>query len=754
MNADLGIQYAKRIDGDKNENLETSIKYLNKALEVFHSSTYFEKWFLTLRWKGQLYAEDKSQEQISNINYAIDLYNDALLQIDLSQHPIEWGYIHQDLGDLYFILGNELSFNPKENISAAIEHYCQALDSAPNQDNLYQINLNEHLAVAYTKISAYELEPSALNAIHHYQVLEDYYQKTNLIKWTRVTLNIGKRYAELFKETKKTEYRDLALQYYSNTCLNLSFSDFPLIYLAILSQIGDTHFLDGNWEVAIQSYKRLAEKFFDYEAAPLDDQEDIQIYQSVIESLYRLAFCYVKNNDFSESLRIIESIKLKLLDQGSESLPLSSDDFLSYRSDTQLKENTVFFIPLITEHGSVIFIIPRCPDSMKKLRVVYISDLTIKTLMELISNESRTGWIDSFIEFKFSFGKKRNNFTYLFGQMNEISEKFWKNIFSEVFPILKKIAAEHLVIIPIGISRLIPYHVVCYQESKEKIYLADHFLISYAHGITTYNNLVDNDSAEAVKTALIVGVSEYSVLSNLPNAISEAKQVAQLFGCIPIIGSGASVETIKNDLKNYAYLHFACHATYGWSHRKSETIGPSLEYPGLTDHITKTIYSSNYSDAAIILTNDKPLFLKDITNEIKLQNTRLVTLSACDTGQVDISNSPDLVADFPLAFLKAGAQGIISSLWEVDDSSVILLMYQFYKQHLHEGLDPIHALQKAQHWLRNASRKEIGELYLSLFEFHNQFAFDTFTRITIEGAPNDKPFTHPFYWAGFFYTGI
>lgn len=106
---------------------------------------------------------------------------------------------------------------------------------------------------------------------------------------------------------------------------------------------------------------------------------------------------------------------------------------------------------------------------------------------------------------------------------------------------------------------------------------------------------------------------------------------------------------------------------------------------------------------------DGPLLLADALN-LRLHGTRLVTLSACDSG-----TQPDrggALLALSGAFLLAGAECVLASLWPVDDGATRLLMGALY-QALQQGAPLPGALQRAQAALR------------------------------------DRPYSHPIDWAAF-----
>ena len=145
---------------------------------------------------------------------------------------------------------------------------------------------------------------------------------------------------------------------------------------------------------------------------------------------------------------------------------------------------------------------------------------------------------------------------------------------------------------------------------------------------------------------------------------------------------------------------------------------------------------------------DGNLTLADIITHFKLENCRLVTLSACETGLTDFTSTSDEYIGLPSGFLLAGSTNVVSSLWTVSATATALLMIKFYEE-LQQQINIVLALNTAQRWLRNTTVKGfqdwLSNCSLSLVwqAQLNQYFTDKH-----ENA-STKPFESPFYWAAF-----
>ena len=88
-------------------------------------------------------------------------------------------------------------------------------------------------------------------------------------------------------------------------------------------------------------------------------------------------------------------------------------------------------------------------------------------------------------------------------------------------------------------------------------------------------------------------------------------------------------------------------------------------------------------------------------SSLDLRGLDLVTLSACQTAQGDITS--DGVFGLQRGFKKAGANSILMSLWKVDDEATGFLMAEFYKYWM-AGKNKHEALELAKEAVRSQTK--------------------------------------------------
>ena len=125
---------------------------------------------------------------------------------------------------------------------------------------------------------------------------------------------------------------------------------------------------------------------------------------------------------------------------------------------------------------------------------------------------------------------------------------------------------------------------------------------------------------------------------------------------------------------------------------------------------------------------------------------QLIVLGVCETNVVG-SQAPDEIIGLPLAFLQAGASGVVATQWRVNEQAAWALLRRF-REELGAGMAPARALAIAQDWLGHATWGEMAERYPTLFR-------DRLPRdpAIAAGRAARPRFHDPFDWAAFCYTG-
>ncbi len=234
----------------------------------------------------------------------------------------------------------------------------------------------------------------------------------------------------------------------------------------------------------------------------------------------------------------------------------------------------------------------------------------------------------------------------------------------------------------------------------------------------------------------------------LPFAREEARRVAHLLGCEPLLGPAARKAQVLATLADEAgrqavdVLHIACHGTFD----PAEALKSGL---------------------LLAPDGDGGLLTAEEIFGIQMR-AELVTLSACESG-VNERRPGDELIGLTRALIYAGTPSVLVSLWRVDDLATSLLMEQFYRA-WRGGMGKAQALQAAQCWLMRLPRDEAltalrAARDQALAAYRQAGGEDLRARqwwaalaarcseLEEEYRPGDCPFAHPYYWAPFVLVG-
>lgn len=203
-------------------------------------------------------------------------------------------------------------------------------------------------------------------------------------------------------------------------------------------------------------------------------------------------------------------------------------------------------------------------------------------------------------------------------------------------------------------------------------------------------SLKKKKAAASTKRATLVGFPDYggADIDPLPGTKAEVEAIATVLkaaGYKPdVLTQGQATESSLKAVKSPEIMHIATHGYFLEDVESSRAaFGVHLENAGNNPllrsglMLTGAAKTTSGSAEPNLTSNDNGILTAYEAMNMNLQGTQLVILSACETGLGDVK-SGEGVYGLQRAFLVAGAQALIMSLWKVDDNTTQLLMKSFY----------------------------------------------------------------------------
>ncbi|NER47539.1 MAG: CHAT domain-containing protein [Symploca sp. SIO1A3] len=248
--------------------------------------------------------------------------------------------------------------------------------------------------------------------------------------------------------------------------------------------------------------------------------------------------------------------------------------------------------------------------------------------------------------------------------------------------LLPKNESDPIIFIPHDQLFLVPFPALQDEDGK---YLIEKHTILTAQSIEVLDltRKKRQQLPDSVQGALVVGNPTMPIvrtsagktpeqLSNLPHAETEAVEIAQLLNTQPLTGNSATKAAIVPKLPQARIIHLATH-------------GLLDDFKGLGIPGAIALAPSGTGKVNDGLLTAGELFDMEL-------NAELVVLSACKTGQGDITS--DGVIGLSRSLIAAGVPSIIVSLWSVPDAPTADLMTRFY-QHRAQNNNKAEALRQA-----------------------------------------------------------
>jgi CHAT domain-containing protein len=247
-------------------------------------------------------------------------------------------------------------------------------------------------------------------------------------------------------------------------------------------------------------------------------------------------------------------------------------------------------------------------------------------------------------------------------------------LFAELLgPVAAYKDAGDLIVVPDGALHLLPFSAL--QDGAGYV-LASH-TVDVDPSATVSFMLHNRTSSEQPDALPYIGVAAWTQPTDTRNPILRAVSGPERSELVPLPESKSEVESIAKDLPRPSTILEGADATE--THFKSLPLDDTEVI-----HLALHGYADlDYPDRSALIfapepngANDGLLQVREI-REMHLRS-KLVTLSACDTGVGPVGETG--VSNLVNAFIEAGADSVVSTLWEVSDLSTGQLMKDFYGQ--------------------------------------------------------------------------
>ena len=263
---------------------------------------------------------------------------------------------------------------------------------------------------------------------------------------------------------------------------------------------------------------------------------------------------------------------------------------------------------------------------------------------------------------------------------------------------------RHLVISSDGALNLLPFDMLVDQPREAESwcdfdYLANRFSTEYCPSATVFVDLRQGRYQRGESGSLFVGFGDPTYRGDdrlaLPGTRREVESIASIVRSAKpasnardirvFVGADAQKNALCNPhlLREAEYIHLACHGTAGRS-----------------PHLDGALFLAGEDDASL---SDGVLRTREVMDLRTC--AKLVTMSACESGLGQVTRGEG-IQGMARAWLFAGAQSVIATMWQVEDDSAAEMMNAVYAEMISSSTSIVDALTAAK-------RKAIRERHLA-----------------------------------------
>ncbi len=321
-----------------------------------------------------------------------------------------------------------------------------------------------------------------------------------------------------------------------------------------------------------------------------------------------------------------------------------------------------------------------------------------------------------------------NNLNYienLYGNKGDYKTELYNLIWKPIEKSIKN--AKTVYVSPAGLLHKVAFHSL----SKNSKVLLSHNLKFQIKSSTAEIDFVE-DSELKIKNAVLFGGIEYSQNENAPSlwkylegTLSEVKQIDQKLKAYQIdsklvLAGEATEKQFKEMIAGKQLIHIATHGFFypdpeelkNYEEEQISLVDSIIFRSGKEDRSAYYSITKNGNPlmrSGLVFANADQAYSEEKNSEndglltaqellsIDLNDTKLIVLSACETGLGDIRGSEG-VYGLQRSFKMAGVKRLIFSLWQVPDKETAEFMNLFY-QNLMELKSIEKAFTKAQSFM-------------------------------------------------------
>jgi CHAT domain-containing protein/tetratricopeptide (TPR) repeat protein len=791
----LALLYIYRIRGERAENLEQAIVHLESALEILTREGFPAEWAQAQLNLGFAYQERRVGNRTDNLDRAIGHFEAALAAMTPESNRRGWALAKMALGNAY--LGR-----PGASAEAAIASF-EAVLGAFNREEfpLEWAIANSALGGAWLDSTGGDRQAVLAKAIGHLEASLSVRRQIAPRDALRLMRQLGGALSE------KGEWQGAASAYAEARETFLLLSAQGLDDTAAAALIGEAgplfseaayaaaHLGETEKALALANEGRARVMAAALKLQALDLPADTRRRVDELRAEIRAAERTVEGQATQGAERAAAVEGLVGLRQELMGLIKDADTAEAKVRGSALAQaralagEGALAVPIVTRLGAKILVVggrgvrpsgdtanrtgrsaPATRAETKAgatvsdpegLTPIDLPDLTTARLNTLVAGDDKSGgWLQAYaINLIPDDSEVDRRWPEWMAAIDGLGPDLWRMIGGRLDAALRRAGVKtgaRLVWLPTGALGILPLGLA--QDPGGKRRLLDRYEIVYAPSL-------DALTAARAKIAKSVPATLAAVINptgDLPAAEPEGGLVASLFPATAravLEGPAATPEEVLVALKGRSYWHFASHGTFVWG---------------------------NARQSGLLLRDLQRLSIGRLLETGGLGRPRLVVLSACETGLHDIARNPDEFIGLPGTFTALGAAGVLGTLWPVNDTATALLVAKFYDLHLVGRLAPPTTLREAQLWLRRATNADLvayatgaarqGRIdRTQVATIAEELSADGLrrarNRALVEwigpGAPTGagkpasprasvlaRPYAHPYYWAGFIYTGL